>query len=87
MITDRFFIDGEWHTVQARTRDGLFKRAARLFGGTSYLCRLNSYDADPAGKAHYQVTVCRALPRRYGGAREIIREIYVSVPRAMIGQK
>jgi hypothetical protein len=80
MIETRIYVgDGEYRLVRARTRDGLFNRIAKIFGGNSCWGRLEGWDDEAQ---YYRLTVCRSLPRRYGPGREIVRELSVSVPRS-----
>jgi hypothetical protein len=63
-----------YKTVRARTVDDLFRRVARLYGGTHCTGRINGWSDDGT---EYQVTICRSLPRRlnYGrSASEVLAE-------------
>jgi hypothetical protein len=66
-------------TVRARTVENLFRRVARLYGGTHCTNRVNGWNDYGT---EYQVTVCKTLPRRmnYGiSASEVLAETWLWV--------
>jgi len=64
-----------YKTVRARTVENLFRRVARLYGGTHCTGRVNGWSDYGT---EYQVTICKTLPRRrnHGGisASEVLAE-------------
>ena len=81
MLRDCIYIgNGDFLTIRARSKEGLFAAAARACGGTQYSAHVNCWNGDPAGNALYQLTVLRPVKRSYGRGYEIVREVYVSAP-------
>jgi hypothetical protein len=74
MLTTKINCADGYKTVRARTVENLFRRVARLYGGTHCTGRINGWSDDGT---EYQVTICKTLPRRinYGiSASEVLAE-------------
>ena len=74
MFVTKIHCDDGYKTVRARTLDDLFRRVARLHGGTHCTGRVNGWNDYGT---EYQVTICRSLPRRLNfgrSASEVLAE-------------
>jgi hypothetical protein len=74
MLRTTIRLDDGYKTIRARTVENLFRRVARLYGGTHCTGRRNGWNDDGT---EYQATICRTLPRRLNfgrSASEVLAE-------------